>query len=905
MKKTKLLALIIAVVMLCGAIVALAACGPKEYHVTYYYGDIKVGEETVKKGETPSGKVPGYNLIGGLYSDAELTTPYDITVPLTGKDAEISLYGEFTLSESWVNDTKNYTWRAGPSDLPTNWNVHTYQANQATYILDHTSDALYTFDYNDAGTAYEIVPSMASDYPTDVTSKYVGSYGISEGDTGKAYRIPLKSTLKFDDGTGINANTFVRSVQNLLDPNAGNFRADNLWKSGNVKIYGSQAYAMQGQTVDIDNGEQGLKITDLVKGSDNVYTNADGDIIYIALDTGMSWLGGNTLADYVGAYGSSYFDVEAYDALRAMADEKGNVPLTDESLALLTTVISVPAWGEGPGYEGNYWVYSHTYPEMEYAGNVGFFADGTDAIVIVLQNAMEDNFYLRYELCSSFFLVNNALYESCISTEGGVYTNDYGTSVATYSGFGPYKLVSFTAGNSFKLERNEHWHGYYEIELQGQYQTTAIQYTVVKNDEQRLQMFLRGELDSYGLRAEDMDEYYSSKYTYFDDSESTWFVAMNPDEATYEANQATATPKTPGNTVIKTVLAIKEFRQAMSYSLDRQDFIVNLNPTSSIAKALLSSMMVSDPDSGEMYRDTIQAQDAILEFWGLSDAWGEGKEYDSRQEAIESITGYDPAGAKTLFTRAFEIAKEKGYISADLIASGKWEVQIMIGMPSLSNNFYVNGATTLERNWVEAVKDTPFENHLVFARSEELGDAFGDALKQGRVDLLFGVGFSGSMFDPYSFMDVFSGSLAYDSFTDKESVYVDIEVDGTTVRASLYSWISECLQGNDITTNVVGADGDLTGETKVVNGGVDADPALRLEIMSKCEVAVLELCNMMPLMTDASASLRCMRINYKTENYILGLGRGGIQYYTYSYSDEEFAQFVQEQGGTLNYAVTE
>ena len=73
MKKTKLLALIIAVVMLCGAIVALAACGPKEYHVTYYYGDIKVGEETVKKGETPSGKVPGYNLIGGLYSDAELT----------------------------------------------------------------------------------------------------------------------------------------------------------------------------------------------------------------------------------------------------------------------------------------------------------------------------------------------------------------------------------------------------------------------------------------------------------------------------------------------------------------------------------------------------------------------------------------------------------------------------------------------------------------------------------------------------------------------------------------------------------------------------------------------------------------------------------------------------------------
>ena len=62
---------------------------------------------------------------------------------------------------------------------------------------------------------------------------------------------------------------------------------------------------------------------------------------------------------------------------------------------------------------------------------------------------------------------------------------------------------------------------------------------------------------------------------------------------------------------------------------------------------------------------------------------------------------------------------------------------------------------------------------------------------------------------------------------------------------------------------------------------------------------------MIPLMTDASASLRCMRVNYKTEEYILGLGRGGIQYYTYTHTDEEFAAFVQQQGGTLDYTVTE
>lgn len=860
------------------------------------------------------------------FEDSECTKCHIPCSHNKGADGKCTICG--AALTYWVNDSKNYTWRVGPSTLPTAWNYHTYEENSSTYILDYTTDALYAMDYTTDGTAYRIIPSMASGNPIDVTANYVGRYGITQADAalgGKAYKINIKNYLKFDNGEAINANTFVRSVQNLLNPKAANFRADNLWQSGNLKIYGSDLYAKQGSSVYEAVATHYDTISEAIAAGD-IYLNKD------VLESLFSdWFGGTYAQVKKAGYFKAYFSIYAGEgADRAATSEnffdKWIEPLHSkfvdatektDGVSSVKAAFTAAEWQQliadyancddwNPDAESElasmFAVY-YTYPEYAYS-NVGFFADGDYSIVIVLKQAMEDNFYLRYELCTSFFLVNNDLYEQCISNEGGVYSNNYATSVATYVGYGPYKLTKFQSDSEFTLERNPYWHGYYEPQCAGQYQATALNYKVVSNDELRLQMFLKGELDSYGLRAEDMTDYYSSKYTYFNDSESTWFVALNPDGKTLEANQGKATPVTAGNTVIKTPLTIKEFRQALSYSLDRQLFITTLNPTSSIAKAPLSAMMISDPEAGIFYRTTEEAKDAILEFWGLADEVGPGKLYATKDEAIESITGYDLAGAKVLFNKAYEAAKAAGYITTAMETSGKWELQIMIGSSTWSSAFYSKGYDFLAANWTEAVKGTKFEGHLTFVKSQDLGSSFGNALKNGDVDLLFGVGFSGSMFDPYSFMEVFTGSLAYDAFTDKNNVSVDIEVDGKTVRASLYDWVSKCLQGHDIETVVLDEKGNATSEKLIVNGGTKADASLRLRIMSKCEVAVLELCNMLPLMTDASASMRCMRIQYKTENYILGVGRGGLQYYTFTMSDEEFAAFVAEQGGTLNYKAT-
>ena len=130
---------------------------------------------------------------------------------------------------------------------------------------------------------------------------------------------------------------------------------------------------------------------------------------------------------------------------------------------------------------------------------------------------------------------------------------------------------------------------------------------------------------------------------------------------------------------------------------------------------------------------------------------------------------------------------------------------------------------------------------------------------------------------------------------------LDIELDGKTLRASLYDWVSEALQGNTITTSVVGADGNTTGETVSISAG-PSDPAeRRVTILAAAEAKVMTLANIFPIQTDSVAALRCMRVNFKTDEYVVGMGFGGIEWRTYAMDDAEFASYVSSQGGVLNY----
>ena len=84
-------------------------------------------------------------------------------------------------------------------------------------------------------------------------------------------------------------------------------------------------------------------------------------------------------------------------------------------------------------------------------------------------------------------------------------------------------------------------------------------------------------------------------------------------------------------------------------------------------------------------------------------------------------------------------------------------------------------------------------------------------------------------------------------------------------------------------------------------GTADKDPETRLAILGALEGAVLQNYNFLPIMDDASAQLRGQQIEYYTEEYIFGMGFGGMKYYTFNYTDAEWDAYVAENNGELDY----
>ena len=241
----------------------------------------------------------------------------------------------------------------------------------------------------------------------------------------------------------------------------------------------------------------------------------------------------------------------------------------------------------------------------------------------------------------------------------------------------------------------------------------------------------------------------------------------------------------------------------------------------------------ADPDNGTAYRTTDEAKKVIVNFWGLADAYGEGKEYADIDAAIESISGYDLAGAKELFNQAYDKAVEAGYIPAN---SDAWEIQIIIGQPgSGSSAYYNNGYHLLQQVWTEAVKGTKLENHIIFTQSQPLGSSsFSSYLKNNSIDLLFGVGWTGSALDPYGLIQAYvQESYQYDPAIDYTSIQTEVEIDGVKYTAATYDWYL-ALSGETITAKAA------DGSEKEITAGTTAENSLRLAVLAAIEGTVLQ-----------------------------------------------------------------
>lgn len=514
------------------------------------------------------------------------------------------------------------------------------------------------------------------------------------------------------------------------------------------------------------------------------------------------------------------------------------------------------------------------YPAMEWDGNVGWFARSKYELCFVLDHPLS-GFYLKYNLPAP--LVHIPTYDACAKEENGIYTNSYGTSVATTKSFGPYKLTAFQADKQYTLTKNEEYYGLEE----NTYQTTAIVVDFVKEASTRLQLFRQGKLDSYALTVDDMETYSLSDFAYYNTGDSTFGMAFNPNFDALKSAQERA-----GSGVNKTILTLPEFRTAMCYALDRNAFCLAASPLNTPGFGLFSESIIADPLSRTPYRETEGAKKVLASVWGLSDAYGEGKLYENLDQAVASISGYDLPRAKALFDEAYDKAIAQGLMKETD------RIEIKIGTPNSTSAFYNNGYEFIVNNYTKAVEGTKLEGKLTFTRDDTLGNAFSGALKKNQVDMLFGVGWTGSALDPYELMEAYiSPNYQYDPSNDYSKLQLTVAVEGQAYTAPVTDWLAMM---NGQSRNVTAPD----GSSKTYAAAEQAD---RLAILSALEGAVLGNYNFIPIMDDGEGHLRGRQIKYRTEDYIYPLGYGGVKYFTYAYSDQEWNEYVAKSGGLLDY----
>lgn len=801
-----------------------------------------------------------------------------------------------------VEFTGKYTYMDSASTISTSWNPFTYQSVDQAYPLDWTTSNLYSFVFNDEinavegkdpYTGYKIVPEMAAGDPVDVTEqlKSEAKWGIPESATaGYAYTIDLNPDACWQDGTPIKAVDYIESMKRLLDPRLLNYRADS-WYTGTLIMVGAENYALQGQELLVDNGVSGAyTIADLVKGDDGNYTTPEGDPVYVAVNYPLDWCSDYSLQTYVNAYGTKYFGLERWDELVALMDEDGLAPCNDDTLAMLSaTVTTNEKWGETDEDLPNYLVYNHLYREVEW-DTVGLYESGEYQITIVLAQALSGfNFYYGI---NSFNLVKTDVYDACLketTTAGGTsWTSTYNTSVDTTWSYGPYIMDDYQLDKSMHFTKNKNWWGYtdgkhiYKDPENGKYypmyMTTDIDCQLVKDNETAKMMFFAGQLMGYALQSDDVDTYRNSEFCFFTPGQATYFIVLNGYMDVIQEREAA--DDFDQSKYDLEILTLTSFHRAIGLSYDKQAYCDEFSPSQSPAFGLISNAYIYDPDTGAKYRDTDQAKQVLCDVYGV-----DVSKYASLDEAVNSITGYDPETAKSWYAKAYEEALAAGYITdndGDGICDQTIKITMVNGSSSEASEKSKRMLKWLSDKANEAAAGTGLAGKIEFVSSAPVGDAWSDQIRGGLKDMVM-AGWSGSAMNPFNCAHWWtSESIAYDGkWVDYSKIDFTYNVDGKDVTMSLQAW-ANCL---------IGAVQKVDGvEYNFGEGLRSADE--RLELLAAIEGQVLLNYSYLPFTTDGSLALLTQKAYYVIEDYNPVMGRGGITYMRYNYDDTEWAEYI-------------
>lgn len=789
-------------------------------------------------------------------------------------------------STGW-EDSRQYTLREYTSQMPGQWCTILSSDAVNNDMESYMTSAFYEFNYKFDADG-KIVPGAytveysASTKLEDVTKKYAGQYGLAaDAEKGQAFAMTLRNDLKWDDGTPIKAADFVYTMSQQLSPNYLFDTASNYY-SGNYVIHNAQNYVKQGQKGWFDNGNMNLKYSDLALGADGKYT-LKGNECTIALKKPLVWLQGKTLEFYV-TNAPQFFDTEAYASLLALANENGDVAVTAESLALLTTVITAKAaWGETKENTVGYMYVNYEYPAMDFS-EVGYFVgDNEYELVMVIDGTLkplDEEGNLTYEAgyyFSNWPLVKKDLWEKCEDTTKTPYANSYCTTLEKSASWGPYKLTNYQTDKTYTVSRNDKWFGYGLEQYAKQYQTDTIITNKIPEWDTAWMSFRLGEYDSVSMDVKIANEYRTSRQAYF-----------TPDTATFDLNlQSLATSRTDKRNNL--LLNYEDFRKAISLAINRDDYCAKNSPSSQAALGLLNSMYYNDVENGKVYRDSVQAKEAILNAYGaekVEGGWKVGNVvYSKIDEAVDATTGYNVTLARQLMTSAYNKAKADGKYS-----DGE-KIVLTFGISEQTAN------TDRIKNWFQAAfddatKGTAFEGKISIEYFVFSDKTWSEQFENGEYDLCFGA-WGNAPFNP--------AYLLCETQISDDNRYAKAW-DPTAVEVTVKATPDEKHKDGVYTYNLEQWRLILQGkEGCPVNFKKNFSMEDQLTALGAVETAILKAYYSIPVYSRYSASLMGYKTDYITYEYNTFMGYGGIRYMSYNFDDTEWAAFVAEKGGELNY----
>lgn len=774
-------------------------------------------------------------------------------------------------------DAKMYTMREYTSQMPSQWCTILSSDNANSTMESYFTSAFYEFNYKFDANG-KIVPGAytveysASTKLEDVTKKYAGKYGLAaDAEKGQAFAMTLRNDLKWDDGTPIKAADFVYSMSQQLSPKYLFATASNYY-SGNYVIHNAQNYVKQGQKVM-------FPATSVL----TVYNASDDAKLIFTLNGHDSYV-----ADYLTSNG---VEPQAYvaqaakvtvDALKAIEGKSLAEIKNDETM--LATWTAVLGWRKTlPNEELHFFKMEYEYPKMDFS-EVGYFVgDNEYELVMVIDgtlNPLDAEGNLTYEAgyyFSNWPLVKKDLWERCEDQSKTPYANSYCTTQEKSASWGPYKLTNYQDQKTYTVSRNDKWFGYGLPQYANQYQTDAIVTEKIEEWDTAWLAFQKGNLDGIGMNVKIAADYRTSKRAYF--TPETWTFDLNI--------QSNATTKTDKRNNL--LLNYADFRKAISLSLDRDDYCAKNNPSSQAALGLLNSMYYYDVENGKVYRESIQAKEAILNAYGATKnadgSWKVGENtYTDIEEALDATTGYNLTLARQLVENAIAQAKADGKYS-----DGE-EIILTYGIETQSAD------TDRVKNWFQAAfdnmtKGTSIEGKIKIEYFMFSSATWSVQFADGEYDLCFGA-WGNAPFNP--------AYLLCETQISKENRYA-VNWDPKTVSVTVKATPDDKHEDGVYTYNLE--------QWRLILQGKDDCPVNfknfpmedQLAALGAVETAILKAYYSIPVFSRYSASLMGYKVDYISYEYNTFMGYGGIRYMTFNYDDTAWAEFVASNNNILNY----